>query len=214
MILPDHGLYVITDCRNLTTDELITKTALILQSGISMLQYRNKTANLPVREYQALQLQQLCHNYSVPFIVNDDIKLAQKINADGVHLGRDDQACDNARKILGPDYIIGISCYNKIKLALAAETSGANYIAFGAFFPTTSKSVTSIATTALLTQAKQQLNLPVVAIGGITPEKGKKLVQAGADFLAVISSIYEAPDPVMATRAYLNLFDDKQKQYD
>ena len=214
MMLPEHGLYAITDSRNLTTAELIAKTALILQSGANMLQYRNKTDNLHNREYQALQLQQLCHDYSVPFIINDDLKLAQKINADGIHLGRDDQTCEIARKILGPECIIGISCYNKIKLALAAELSGATYIAFGAFFPTTSKPDTSVATTALLSQARQQLNLPIVAIGGITPENGKKLVQAGADFLAVISGIYEAPDPALATRAFLNLFNSKQEQYD
>ena len=212
MMLPDHGLYAITDCRNLSTDELIIKTELILRSGASMLQYRNKADDLPGREYQALHLQQLCHNYSVPFIINDDINLAQKINADGVHLGQNDQPCDIARNILGPDCIIGISCYNEIKQAFAAEASGANYIAFGAFFPTTSKSSTSVATTALLSQARQQLNLPVVAIGGITPENGKELVQAGADFLAVISGIYEAVDPALATRAYVNLFDYKRVQ--
>jgi len=208
MILPDHGLYAITDCRNICTDALIAKTALILQAGAAMLQYRNKTDNSSVREVQAVQLQQLCHKYSVPFIINDDINLVLKINADGVHLGRDDSACETARKILGADHIIGISCYNNIKLALAAETEGANYVAFGAFYPTTSKSSTSVATTALLNQAKQQLKLPVVAIGGITPENGKKLVHAGADFLAVISGIYEVPDPAKATQEYLNLFDD------
>lgn len=211
MKLPDHGLYAITDCRNLTADNLHKKTELILQAGVTMLQYRNKTGSLYIRESQAVRIQRLCHDYAVPFIINDDIKLAQKINADGVHLGQDDQPCETARKILGPDYIIGISCYNKIKLALAAEKSGANYIAFGAFFPTTSKSATSVATTAILSKARQHLNLPIVAIGGITPENGKELVQAGADFLAVISGIYEAADPALATRAYLNLFDNKRE---
>lgn len=214
MKLPDHGLYAITDCHNLTTGELLKKTELILKSGAKILQYRNKNGNTLDRESLAVQLQLLCHDYSIPFIINDDVKLANKIKADGVHLGRDDQSCKSARNILGPEYIIGISCYNNIKLAHEAEQSGANYIAFGAFFPTTSKPDTSVATTALLSHARQRLNLPVVAIGGITPENGKELVQAGADFLAVISGIYESADPALATRAYLNLFDCKQEQYD
>lgn len=211
MTLPDYGLYIITDCQNLATDELIKKTESILRSGATMLQYRNKTDKLSTKVVQATKLQQLCRDYSVPFIINDDIRLAQKINADGVHLGQDDKNCAVTRKILGPDYIIGISCYDEIRLALEAETSGANYIAFGAFFPTTSKSATSVATTALLRQAKQQLKLPIVAIGGITPENGKELIHAGADFLAVISGVYEAADPAMATRAYLKLFDCKRE---
>jgi thiamine-phosphate pyrophosphorylase len=211
MTLPDYGLYVITDCENLTHDELIKKTESILQSGAAMLQYRNKKDKLSTKEIQAIKLQQLCRDYSVPFIINDDIRLAQKINADGVHLGRDDKNCKVSRKILGPDYIIGITCYNEIGLALEAVISGANYVAFGAFFPTTSKSATSVATTALLRQAKQQLQLPIVAIGGITPENGKELIHAGADFFAVISGVYEAADPAIATRAYLKLFDCTRK---
>ena len=211
MKLPDHGLYAITDCLNLTTDELLEKTGLILNAGATMLQYRNKNENSRSREAQAIRLQQLCHNYAKPFIINDDMELAQKINADGVHLGRGDQSCEMARKILGPDYIIGISCYNDIELAISAEKSGANYIAFGAFFPTTSKSSTTGATTELLHYAKQRLNIPVAAIGGITPENGKILVQAGADFLAVISGLYAVADPGAASRAYSNLFDKKGK---
>ena len=211
MKLPDHGLYAITDCQNLTTDELLNKTRLILKAGAIMLQYRNKNDNPHTREEQAIRLQQLCHDHATAFIINDDLELAQKINADGVHLGRDDQSCAMARKVLGPDYIIGISCYNDIELAISAEKSGANYIAFGAFFPTTSKSSTTGATTELLHYAKQRLNIPVAAIGGITPENGKILVQAGADFLAVISGLYAVADPGAASRAYSNLFDKKGK---
>ena len=211
MKLPDHGLYAITDCHTLNTGDLLKKTELILQSGANMLQYRYKTGNSADRESLAVQLQRLCHDYEIPFIINDDIKLAQKINADGIHLGRDDQSCETARNILGPGYIIGISCYNDTKLALAAAKAGANYIAFGAFFPTTSKSPTSEATIELLHYAKQHLNLPVVAIGGITPDNGKILVRAGADYLAVISGLYEAADPVTATQSYLSLFNNNQK---
>jgi thiamine-phosphate pyrophosphorylase len=208
--IPDYGLYAITDCKNLSTDNLIEKTELILQSGAKMLQYRNKLDKLSIKEFQAIQLQHLCHKYKIPFIINDDINLAQKIRADGVHLGRNDKNCKEARILLGPDYIIGVSCYNELNRAVEAELSGASYIAFGAFFPTKSKRSKSRATTALLKLARQKLALPIVAIGGITPENGKKLLRAGADFIAAISGIYEATNPVIATRAYHDLFNFKQ----
>ncbi len=208
-LLPAKGLYAITDCENLTTEQLVHKTEQILRTGAAMLQYRNKYDDFTVRESQAGQLQMLCGKYNVPFIINDDIELASAINADGVHLGKDDHNCEQARALFGQQKIIGISCYNDLNRAMAAESMGASYIAFGAFFPTQTKNNTVKAGPELIREAKQRLKLPVVAIGGITPENGKSLIDAGADFLAVISGIYGPADPAQVMQSYITLFNNK-----
>lgn len=207
-LLPAKGLYAITDCENLTTELLINKTKQILRSGAAMLQYRNKYDDFAVRESQARELKILCGKYNVPFIINDDIELASAINADGVHLGKDDRSCEQARALFGQQMIIGISCYNDLNRAMAAENTGASYIAFGAFFPTNTKNNTVRAGPELIQEAKQRLKLPVVAIGGITPENGKLLIDAGADFLAVAGGIYGPADPAQIMQSYITLFNN------
>ena len=137
------GLYAITDCVNMSMNELIAKTETILTSGISMLQYREKEVTANSRIEIVHKLKQLCKQHNTKFIINDDVELAKEINADGVHIGKDDQTLDNTRKILGENAIIGVSCYNDIGLALSAETAGADYIAFGAFFPSKSPDFTN-----------------------------------------------------------------------
>lgn len=209
--LPGKGLYAITDNLNLTTGELIDKTEQILGNGAVMLQYRNKDRDPAIRQSQAASLQKLCRRFNVPFIVNDDIELARTINADGVHLGRDDTSCRKARIMLGPASIIGISCYNDLERALVMEHSGASYVAFGAFFPTRTKTDTVKADPELLQTAKQKLTLPIVAIGGITPENGNALIDAGADFLAVVGGLYAAADAAVATRNYVRLFNEYER---
>lgn len=199
------GIYAISDCENLTNDELIKKSEDILKEGISIFQYRNKEPNKSNKKELALNLQSLCHKYNTPFIINDDVALAKDILADGVHLGSDDEKIENARKILGPK-IIGISCYNDIELAIAAEKAGADYVAFGSFFPSITKPDANKASIELLQKAKSCLAIPIVAIGGITPENGKQLINANVDFLAIISGLYSTPDTVSATKAYKNLF--------
>lgn len=206
--LPAKGLYAITNCMNLTTGQLLKKTAQILQAGAVMLQYRNKDADPPLRLHQASRLQKLCDQYGIPFIINDDPELARALRADGVHLGREDTECRNARIMLDPESIIGVSCYNEIERALAAEKSGASYIAFGAFFRSNTKPDAVKAIPELIKKAKQTINLPVVAIGGITPENGGGLVNAGADFLAVSSGLYANADTYNITKKYLALFND------
>lgn len=205
-LLPAKGLYAITDCEKLATELLISKTEQILRSGAAMLQYRNKYDDFVTRESQAGKLKILCDKYNVPFIINDDIELAAAINADGVHLGKDDHSCEQAVALFGGQKIIGISCYNDLGRAMAAENTGASYIAFGAFFPTNTKKDTVRADPELIREAKQRFKLPVVAIGGITPENGKLLIDAGADFLAVISGIYSRDVTETAFRSYVNLF--------
>ena len=199
------GLYAISDCENLSTNELLDKTEKILNVGVSLFQYRNKEIDQNKKRELALELQSLCKMHNTPFIVNDDLELAQNISADGVHLGKDDADINIARKHLG-NKIIGISCYNDIERAIFAEKYGADYIAFGSFYPSSTKPDAKVATIELLKKSKSRLTIPVVAIGGITPENGKELIAASVDYLAIISGLYASPDIVCATKAYKNLF--------
>ena len=201
---PQQGLYAITaDERD--DARLLEQVEAVLQAGAAWLQYRNKAADPPTRERQALQLQPLCARHGVPLIINDDWQLAAAIGADGVHLGEDDGAIAVARAALGAAALIGASCYDRIELARYAVLAGASYVAFGAFFPSPTKPHARVATPTLLADAAA-LGVPRVAIGGITPDNGRSLVDAGADMLAVISGVFDSPDPAAATRAYLSCF--------
>jgi thiamine-phosphate pyrophosphorylase len=204
-MLSEKGIYAITDCANTTEQELLEKSENILKTGISLFQYRNKESDQQKKKRLAQALQSLCHQYNVPFIVNDDVSLAREITADGVHLGKDDGHIHLARETLGTK-IIGISCYNDIARAIKAEQDGADYIAFGAFFPSVTKPDAKKAEIELVKQAKSQLSIPVVAIGGITPENAKPLIDANIDYLAVISGLYSASDTIKATQNYNDLF--------
>ena len=198
------GLYLITP-DNADTANLLARTAPLLAAGAAWLQYRNKTAGDALRLEQATALQSLCQQAGVPLIVNDDARLAKAIGAAGVHLGKDDGDIAAARTLLGADAIIGSSCYDQLSLAEAAVAAGANYVAFGAFFPTRSKTGTRQAGPDLLSQAAS-LGVPRVAIGGITPDNARSLIEAGADLVAVISGVYDAVDPVAAVHAYRQCF--------
>ena len=204
-MLKTKGIYAITDCINTSEEELLIKTEDILNTGIALLQYRNKEVNYTQKKEIAIKLQRLCKKYNTPFIINDDISLAEEISADGIHLGKDDLDLISARKRL-PNKIIGISCYASIEKALIAEKETANYIAFGAFFPSITKPDAVKAEIELIKIAKTKLSVPIVAIGGITPENGKQLINAGVDYLAVISGLYSVSDTIAATESYNNLF--------
>ena len=201
----DSGIYAITDCVNLADDELIKKSEDILKVGVSLFQYRNKVLDKDRNKDLALKLQSLCHKYNTPFIVNDDVSMAKDISADGVHLGQNDEDIKKARMILG-EKIIGISCYNDLERAIAAEASGADYVAFGSCFPSATKPDAKVISIELFKEAKSKLTIPVVAIGGITPENGSQLINAKVDFLAIISGLYSAPDTIEATKTYNSLF--------
>lgn len=205
MMLSKKGIYAITDCANTTEQELLEKSENILKTGICLFQYRNKESDQQKKKRLAQALQSLCHQYNVPFIVNDDVSLAKDIAADGVHLGKDDGDIHLARETLGTK-IIGISCYNDIARAIKAEQDGADYIAFGAFFPSITKPDAKKAEIDLVKQAKLQLSIPVVAIGGITPENATQLIDANIDYLAIISGLYAASDTIKATQNYNDLF--------
>jgi len=195
-----QGIYLITP-DNTNTDHLIEQVQPLLNAGIVWLQYRNKMANQYLAYQQAQALLLLCQAAGVPLIINDNIKLALAIGADGVHLGEDDGAIAEARLLLGQQAIIGASCYNSLHRAQQAVAAGASYIAFGAFFPSQSKTNTRTATPDLLRQSAV-FNVPRVAIGGIHPEHAGMLRQAGADLLAVISGVFSATNPLMALKAY------------
>lgn len=199
-----RGLYLVTPDEP-DSARLPERVAPLL-SDTACLQYRNKTANGELRMQQARALRALCAACDVPLIVNDDVELAAAIGADGVHLGEHDADIRQARARLGVDAIIGVSCYDDFARAQRAAAAGADYLAFGAFFPSPTKPNARRATLELLRKA-EALGLPRVAIGGITPENAASLVTAGADLIAMISGVFDAPDPVAAARACRALFD-------
>lgn len=208
MPLPNalRGLYVITDSELCARRGLEADVAAAIRGGAVMVQYRDKGTDGVRREQEAAALLRVCRQARVPLIINDDVELARTVGADGVHLGAEDAALRAARGRLGSDAIIGISCYDSLELARKARTAGADYVAFGAFFDSPSKPVTVRAPLALLRDAGDNLRLPIVAIGGITPDNGAELVKAGASLLAVISGVFGGKDPEQAARRYAALF--------
>ena len=199
------GLYAITP-ESTDTAELLKRSRLVLSNGARVLQYRNKSANAALRLSQAQALRELTEELSVTFIINDDADLALRVDADGVHLGAMDGELNIARASLGPNKIIGISCYNQIALAQEAVKAGANYVAFGAFFSSAVKPEAVKADIALLRQARAEFSVPLVAIGGITAQNATELLEAGADALAVISAVFNAENCQIATQEFSRLF--------
>ncbi len=198
------GLYAVTPpCAD--TARLLAMVAAALKGGAAAVQYREKTGDVALRHEQASELLPLCRRYGVPLIINDDLRLADLMDADGVHLGGEDGSLREARVILGPDKIIGASCYQEMKLAEAAQAQGADYVAFGSFFASPTKPDAKPAPLQLLHEAARLL-VPVVAIGGIAPANAASLVDAGADGLAVISALFGSPDIEQAARTFSKLF--------
>ena len=200
-----RGLYAITDSRFSDDSQLLAHVSAAIAGGARVIQYRDKSGDPSRRFKQASALLRLCRAQRRPLIINDDIELACRIGADGVHLGRDDGDIKQARERLG-HRIIGISCYNEWPRAVAAREAGADYIAFGAFFPSTTKPGAARATTELLIRARAQLGIPVVAIGGITPANAKPLLEAGAAMVAAIEGIFGQEDIRAAAEQYAHLF--------
>jgi thiamine-phosphate pyrophosphorylase len=199
------GLYALTPDL-LDTDELIARVTAAIAGGAAALQYRSKIASPPLRRAQALALRDLCAARGITFIVNDDVNLAYAVDADGVHLGRDDAPLVRARQRLGTTAIIGVSCYDSLERAAAAVAAGADYVAFGSFFPSTVKPDAVRVEPSLLSAAKVRLNVAVVAIGGITLATAPTLIAAGADALAVITAVFDAPDVAAAAKAFRDAF--------
>ncbi len=200
--LPRFGLYAISDGPRA---DLIAAAAAALGGGAAALQYRDKTADAARRIAEAKALVGLCGRHGVPLIVNDDIELAAAVGAAGVHLGEDDSPVARARSRLGDEAIIVVSCYASIERAVAAAADGASYLAFGAFFPSPTKPHAVRANIELLRDARP-LGLPLVAIGGITPDNARALIDAGADLVAALSGVFGAADPAAAAREYTKCF--------
>ena len=203
MKFPQRGLYAITQTAGKSIAGVLQEVAAALQGGAVVIQYRDK--NPLDAHYLGSQLVALCHAYHAPLLVNDNLNLALEISADGVHLGRDDGDVERARQRLGPQAIIGVSCYNDVKRAQDMQAKSADYIALGRFFPSNSKPLAAPAEIETLRLAKQTLTVPIVAIGGILPENGGQLLTAGADLLAVIGGIFDQ-EPESSARAYQALF--------
>ncbi|WP_295389502.1 thiamine phosphate synthase [uncultured Thiodictyon sp.] len=206
---PLRGLYAITPDRpaDCAADALLAQVAAAIAGGARLIQYRAKGLSPERRQAEATALLALCHRAAVPLIVNDDVELALAIGAAGVHLGRDDADPAAARARLGADAIVGVSCYDSLDLAVGAARAGADYCAFGSFFPSTVKPHAVRPSPRLLTQARAQLTVPLVAIGGITPQNARLLIAAGADLLAVITGVFSSPDIAAAARAYSQQFE-------
>lgn len=200
-----NGLYAITPDL-LDTADLLQRVRAALEGGVRLLQYRNKTASAELRLEQAYSLRQLTRNFNATLIINDDVRLCLRTAADGVHLGRDDGGASKAREVLGAEKIIGISCYNSLFDARLAVADGADYVAFGAFYPSAVKPSAVVAEIALLHAARTELHVPLVAIGGITASNAVPLVKAGADSVAVISALFDAPDVKAAAQDFSQLF--------
>lgn len=202
-----RGLYAITDAVLLPEDpRLIVAVERAMMGGARLIQYRDKSADAARRLAQARALNALCQRYEIPLIVNDDVELAVAVGAAGVHIGRDDPDLASARARLGETALIGVSCYDQLDLALAAERAGADHVAFGAFFPSPTKPTEIRASFDLLKKARAALRIPIVAIGGITPDNAPLLLEAGADALAVVSGVFGQPDIQAAARRYAALF--------
>ncbi len=196
-----RGLYAITRGSDPTR-----AVAAAIDGGARVIQYRDKTRDASRRLAEATALARLCEQRNVPLLINDDIDLAHAVGATGVHLGRDDHTPGQARQRLGESAIIGASCYNRIDLAEQAVAAGVDYIAFGRFFPSRSKPDAVPATLDLLREARRRFRVPIVAIGGITPENGAELITAGADCLAVIDAVFGQPDIRAAAQRFQTLF--------
>ena len=206
MMLDWRGLYAITDSR-FTGVDIAQQVLKAIRGGARIIQYRDKSDDDALRLKEAAAIAKVCKTNDVIFIVNDDIELAKAVSADGAHLGTTDASFEKARDLLGKDAAIGVSCYADIDRAKAAQSLGASYVAFGRFFNSSTKPNAPAVSLDVLVEAKKQLNVPVVAIGGITQDNGAPLINSGADMLAVVNGVFGAPDITLAAQSICNLFD-------
>lgn len=200
------GLYAITDPDLCGGEYLLPSVKAALIGGARVVQYRNKRASQQQKRTEAKALNDLVRGFGACFLVNDDVQLARDVGAHGVHLGQSDQCLREARRALGENAVIGISCHGGVGLGLQAAKDGASYIALGRFFPSQTKPLALPASVDILPELKRQLSIPLVAIGGILPQNGLLLIEAGADALAVIHGLFSSVDIAEQARAYTNLF--------
>ena len=204
--MPPRGLYAITAATDTDPHRLAARVGAAIDGGAVMIQYRAKDRAPEDRHTAAALLLDVCRVRRIPLIVNDDPALAAGIGADGVHIGRGDGDVLSARRIIGDRGIVGVSCYDRVDLALAAAGEGATYVAFGSFFASPTKPHAVPAPLRLLSAAREKLDVPIVAIGGVTARNGAALIEAGADFIAAVDGVFGADDVERAARGYAALF--------
>ncbi|WP_210398023.1 thiamine phosphate synthase [Motiliproteus sediminis] len=208
------GLYAITDSTLLTdTPTLLRRVEAALRGGATVVQYRDKSRDHDKRREQARRLAELCERYQRPLLINDDAELAAASGAAGVHLGQGDGSVAAARALLGVRAIIGVTCHDQLALAQQASLEGADYVAFGAFFPSTTKPKATPAPLALLRQARNELPLPIVAIGGITSDNAQLVINHGAHMVAVVGDLFATDDTENRARVYQRLFASRARQH-
>lgn len=200
-----RGLYAVTPDDRLLP-RLSAMVSMVLRGGGRIVQYRNKSAPPPLRRAQAAELLRICRAVGALLIVNDDLPMALEIGADGVHLGAEDGDLAAARAALGPDRILGVSCYNDLARGAAAAQAGADYLAFGSVFPSLTKPDAVHAPLSLLTEARRRFALPLGAIGGINLDNADQVRAAGADMVAVITDLFDAMDVSARAEAFQGIF--------
>jgi len=205
MTHPLSGLYLVTPDWD-DADKLLAASEAALKGGARILQYRHKTASPTLRMQQAAALQALCRRYHCLFIINDHIELCMELDADGIHVGGTDATVAQVRAQVGAHKIIGASCYGDLQLAHTAHLQGASYVAFGGFYPSRVKKYPVTTPTSIVTRSKSTIPLPCVVIGGMTAENSRPLVEAGADMVAAISSVYMTDNPEQAAQGFVGLF--------
>lgn len=200
-----RGLYLVTPDWD-DTQQLLEATEAALRGGAALVQYRHKMASAELRREQAECLLALCRSYQRPLVINDHVDLCLALDAGGVHVGGTDASVAQVRAALGPEKIVGASCYGDLQLARDAHAAGASYIAFGGFYPSRVKKYPVTTSPDIIKQAKAEIALPVIVIGGMTSQNAEPLVKQGADMVAAISSVYMAGSPERAARAFADLF--------
>lgn len=207
------GLYAVTPDDRLLP-RLSALVAMALEGGVRLVQYRNKSAPPPLRRAQAAELLRICRGHGARLIINDDVRLAVEIGADGAHVGREDCPGDRlaaVREWLGPNRLLGVSCYDDMERAEAAAAAGADYLAFGSIFPSTTKPRAVRSPLQLLGEARR-FGLPLAAIGGITADNGAAVIAAGADMLAVVSDLFDAMDIRRRAGEFRQLFESAHRR--
>ena len=200
-----RGLYLVTPDWD-DTERLLAVTDVALTAGASLVQYRHKDASPALRAEQGAALLALCRSHGRPLVINDHIDLCRELDADGVHLGGTDGPVAQARALLGPDKIVGASCYGELKLAESAQQAGASYVAFGGFYPSPVKKYSFVTPPELVEVWRDRVALQMVVIGGMTPANAAPLVRRGAAMVAAITSVYAAADPAASVREFCALF--------
>lgn len=205
-----HGLYAIADTATIDDVFLSEKVRLVLSGGCSVLQYRDKSSDKEKRLRQARELRQLCSDVEAVFIINDDAELAMQVHADGVHCGKNDATVSETRRRY-PELLIGATCYNSLDRAELAVNDGADYLAFGSFYPSSTKPNATSADIVTLQLASQRFEHPLVAIGGIMVENAPLLISSGASAVAVINSVFATADPCRSSQEFCALFKQQDR---